>query len=315
MDYPNIYSMCSNCFDQTDDDIRQIVVAYHACDITGAWRMVVDYLPKAESFDQRMVSGLLLGICALHKGDIAVWKQSENLFAEMTCVGEEQMSLYQTLYAILRLSIYDAESVPRWLQIGQLGSLPPTLFALGSYAYLKYLCVTNQEKLLMAAVEPLVEYARRDGMQVMELCMRMIAAIGYRFQDREKACYQLENALRLANQTNDLVAVAEYRPSLDTFFNDHCQILGTERLRTVQCASNQLFMGYAKLRNTILGRSVTTRLSPRELEAARYACRGLSNTQIAQHMGLRRGSVGAVLHNVYIKLDVKGREELIKFLL
>ena len=167
----------------------------------------------------------------------------------------------------------------------------------------------------MAAVEPLVEYARRDGMQVMELCMRMIAAIGYRFQDREKAGYQLENALRLANQTNDLVAVAEYRPSLDTFFNDHCQILGTERLRTVQCASNQLFMGYAKLRNTILGRSVTTRLSPRELEAARYACRGLSNTQIAQHMGLRIGSVGAVLHNVYIKLDVKGREELIKFLL
>jgi len=52
-------------------------------------------------------------------------------------------------------------------------------------------------------------------------------------------------------------------------------------------------------------------LTPREIELARLAAGGLRNREIADRLGISVGTVKIHLHNVYRKLGVKGRIQLV----
>lgn len=70
----------------------------------------------------------------------------------------------------------------------------------------------------------------------------------------------------------------------------------------------------AKLvRNEDQRRKLATMLTPREIEVVRLVRRGLSNRQIAEGLGVAEGTVKVHLHNVYEKLSVQRRGELIAF--
>jgi DNA-binding CsgD family transcriptional regulator len=51
-------------------------------------------------------------------------------------------------------------------------------------------------------------------------------------------------------------------------------------------------------------------LTPRELEAARIAAAGASNSEVAKRMGVTRGTVEQYLHRAYEKLEVSSRYDL-----
>lgn len=52
-------------------------------------------------------------------------------------------------------------------------------------------------------------------------------------------------------------------------------------------------------------------LTTREQDVVRLASRGLSNKSIAHQLGLREGTVKVHLHNIYQKLGISNRMELI----
>jgi DNA-binding NarL/FixJ family response regulator len=52
-------------------------------------------------------------------------------------------------------------------------------------------------------------------------------------------------------------------------------------------------------------------LTPRERDVVRLIASGLSNKSIAHRLGLREGTVKVHLHNIYQKLGISGRVELI----
>lgn len=55
------------------------------------------------------------------------------------------------------------------------------------------------------------------------------------------------------------------------------------------------------------------RLTAREREIVRMAAGGLRNREIAERLFITEGTVKLHLHNIYQKLDVNGRPELIRF--
>jgi len=70
----------------------------------------------------------------------------------------------------------------------------------------------------------------------------------------------------------------------------------------------------AKLvRNEDRHRRLGTMLTPREIEIVRLVRRGLSNRQIAETLHLAEGTVKVHLHNIYEKLSVQRRGQLIAF--
>jgi len=52
-------------------------------------------------------------------------------------------------------------------------------------------------------------------------------------------------------------------------------------------------------------------LTRREVQVARLVSQGLANKAIAEHLGLREGTVKIHLHNIYQKLQVPNRTGLI----
>ena len=54
-------------------------------------------------------------------------------------------------------------------------------------------------------------------------------------------------------------------------------------------------------------------LSPREREILRLAVSGLRNRAIAETLGISEGTVKVHVHNIYEKLDVNGRIELMLY--
>ena len=70
----------------------------------------------------------------------------------------------------------------------------------------------------------------------------------------------------------------------------------------------------AKLvRNEDRHRKLATMLTPREIEIVRLVRRGLANRQIADTLGVAEGTVKVHLHNIYEKLSVQRRGQLIAF--
>ena len=52
-------------------------------------------------------------------------------------------------------------------------------------------------------------------------------------------------------------------------------------------------------------------LTYRRRQVAKLACRGFSNREIAEKLGVTEGTVKIHLHAIYEKLDVHSRDELV----
>jgi DNA-binding CsgD family transcriptional regulator len=63
-------------------------------------------------------------------------------------------------------------------------------------------------------------------------------------------------------------------------------------------------------KNRLTSQSSVARLSAREREVAALICDGLSNKEIARHLGISDGTVKIHLHNIYGKLEVRNRTVL-----
>ena len=67
----------------------------------------------------------------------------------------------------------------------------------------------------------------------------------------------------------------------------------------------------ALLRRETAGRAGSGILSPREIEIVRMVAGGLRNRELAQRLGVSEGTVKIHLHNIYKKLKVHSRLELV----
>lgn len=70
----------------------------------------------------------------------------------------------------------------------------------------------------------------------------------------------------------------------------------------------------AKLvRREAKGREVAGLLTPREIEVVTMVAKGFSNKEIGSHLCIAEGTVKIHLHNIYEKLKINRRAELVKF--
>jgi len=65
------------------------------------------------------------------------------------------------------------------------------------------------------------------------------------------------------------------------------------------------------LRREAGGRAASSVLTPREIEIVRMVASGLRNRELARRLGVTEGTVKIHLHNIYKKLKVQSRVELV----
>jgi DNA-binding NarL/FixJ family response regulator len=67
------------------------------------------------------------------------------------------------------------------------------------------------------------------------------------------------------------------------------------------------------MRHEAAVKEMSKALSPREIEIVRLICKGLRNKEIAGKLFINEGTVKIHIHNIYKKLDVDGRMDLVLF--
>ncbi len=230
-------------------------------------------------------------------------------------VAKENNSIYNTTLELMNGYVYAClgklDSIPEWLRIGDM-SLARFMYqglAFNYIVYGKVLLLSKNYIQLEALIEVFEQYFSIFQNRLGFLHNKIFeAAVKNRLYGIEAGCLLLQEAFDMAREDNIILPFAEN--ALDIL--DMVQHINFSRSGDVYL-SEVLFCckQYAEALKRAPGAHLNT-LSPREIEILALAAEGLTRGEIAQRFYLSASTVQTHLHNIYIKMEVRGKTEAIK---
>ena len=298
-------------------------------DVETSQRIATELLKRPCCHDLQMGCGIILALCAIYKGDLALWKRAKENILTAKCHHPKDKSLTEFWSAAMDSEIYDANTFPDWFSRGCFDPLPADSYPAARYYYLKYLYVLCHEsavgirserdsQIMMRFVpliaEPFISQSRKMGTLISEIYLRLICALAYHnLGNEEMAILHLDLAISLALPDKLYMILAEYRMRLDFLMDERLILQDTFAAHQVKTLSKQLNAGWIHLHNTVLGRTIFQNLTTREREVARLAAYGLSNKDIAQRLAISINTVKQSLRNAMDKTGSLRRSDLSRY--
>lgn len=279
-----------------------------------------------------IAGGMLLGLCAMWKGDMELYKKAKMHICEVPCNTEEDQGIVQLSLAATDLAIRDMRDFPDWFKRGCFSRLPPDAHSAAKMYYIKFLMIYVQDlamdkysregmsgfaliKVLPNTIEPMITQAVVDKVVMAELYLRLLCAVAcHNGGDTERAIYHIDRAIALALPDRLLGPLAEHRRQLGYLLDDRLALVDPQALKELKALHKQLHFGWTKLHNGVLEKTVSAALSPREREVARLAAFGLSDAQIAEQLNLSKATVKSLISMAKNKTGAIKRLELVEYI-
>ncbi len=303
-------------------------IAYSRGDIDETMRHAQYFLKNRTGFYAIQSAGMLLGLCAMWRGDLDMWQQAKKHICEAPCHKPMDADIMALSLAATDSAIRDTRDFPDWFARGRFEHLPADAHPAARVYYVKYLMVAAQDlalgnieldgvsglglmRTLPYIIEPMISQMMTDRVVMAEIYLRLLCAIAYRhIGDDSRAAEHLDRAIGLCLPDRLLGPLVEHRRQLGTFLDDRLMLADPEALRRVKLLHKHLHAGWAKLHNAILKRSVSLSLSAREREVARLVAFGLTDAQVARQLYISESSVKALVRSAKNKTGVYKRAEL-----
>lgn len=307
-------------------------IAYSRGDIDQVYEKAQYFLSAHSGFYAVIAGGMLLSLCAMWKGDIELFKKAKAHICEAPCHSESDRSILDLSLAAADLAIRDLQDFPDWFKRGCFSILPADAHPAAKVYYVKFLLVYVQElamnnisrqgmggmalmKVLPNTIEPLITQAEVDKTVIAELYLRLLCAIACQNGgDTERAVHHLDKAIALALPDRLFGPLAEHRRQLGYLLDDRLALVDPEALKELKALHKQLNVGWTKLHNAVLEKSVSIHLSPREREVARLAAFGCSDAEIAAQLNLSKSTVKSIISMAKNKTGTIKRSELVAFI-
>lgn len=281
----------------------------------------------SEDFYDRLSIEVLLGVCAMYRGDIPAWEAARKNLTCLPCETKEQEDIAGLWLGGYDSNIYVFENFPEWLCKGRLDVLPAHILPYAQVLYAKYQLVKyknsmwaisdgeqnrgTQSVMISQICEPIAAMLAHEGAVVPEMRMRLICATGYRLAgEDEDAAYHIDRAIKLALPDALYAPLAEYRGHLDSFFDERLKAIDAQAFEPIRKLSISLTDGWGRIHNHVTHRRFSVELSMRERETARLAAFGLSNKEISQRLNVSMNTVHTHLKAVFDKTGVSKRSQL-----
>ena len=307
-------------------------IAYSRGDIDAVYEKARYFLDNHSGPYAVIASGMLLGLCAMWKGDLEMFKKAKMHICEVPDKTGIHQSIVELSLAATDLSIRDLRDFPDWFKRGCFSRLPADAHPAAKVYYVKLLMIYVQDlamdkfsregmtglslmKVLPNTIEPLVTQAVVDKTIMAELYLRLLCAICCQNGgDTDRAVHHIDKALALALPDRLLGPLAEHRRQLGHLLDDRLALVDPEALKELKALHKQLNAGWTKLHNAVLEKCVSADLSAREREVARLAAFGLSDAQIAGQLGLSKSTVKSLISMATNKTGSMKRAELVAFI-
>lgn len=307
-------------------------IAYCRGQIDQVYDHMQYFLEAHSGFYAVLGGGMLLSLCAMWRGDLALWQKARQHMLEAPCKNDADRDIVTMSVAAADSAIRHTEDFPEWFRRGRFGILPPDAHPAASVYYVKYLLYVAQDvamhklyrenvngmnlmRFLPYLIEPLITQASSERTVLPEIYLRLLCATVYKdLGDLSLACEHIDKAIALALPDGLLGVLAEHRRQLGSTLDDRLGIASPAALKQLKELHKQLTVGWAKLHNEVLARRVTTVLSTREREVAKLVAFGLTNNEIAQRLGLSVASVKSIITMIRNKTGIESRAELAQYI-
>ena len=306
-------------------------LAYSRGEIDAVYERANYLLHKHSGFYAILSAGMLLALCAIWKGDIAMWRRAKVHIAEARPRDESEREIVMLSICAVDSMIYDVEQFPEWFKTGCFEPLTPDAMPAAKVFYAKYLyaeayaLATKQLQLegvqglslmgmLPCTIEPMIAWAMTDKTLVSEIYLRLTCAVTYHVCGKDaEAIRHIDRAITLALPDGLYGLLAEYVRTLGTLLERRLCLVSRgiwDRVHALYTVYND---GWTRLRGAVIGRELLSGLSKRQREIFRLAALGMKNAEIAARLNL---SVSVVKHDFEIFFDEYdiSREELAAYL-
>ena len=291
-------------------------IAYSKGNIEKVYDSAYYLLHKHSGFYAVISAGMLLGLCAIWRGDLNMWRQAKKHIAEAPAKSEADRDIMAFSITAIDSILYDVSSFPEWFKLGRFEPLHKDALPAAKVFYAKYLyavgygIATKQLELqgiqglslltmIPNTIEPMISQAVADNSIIAEIYLRMTcAAVYHTGGNREQAIYHIDRALALALPDKLFGILAEYGRTLDSLLEQRLSRVDTEAWYKVRDLYNIYMAGWTKLSGSVRGKNLATTLSPKEREVAKLAAFGFKNSQIAESLNMSVSAVKQAVTNV-----------------
>ena len=273
-------------------------------------------------------AGMLLGLCAMWRGDIGMWNRAKRHICDAPCRNDAERDMLSLSLTALDSSVFDVSSFPEWFKMGNFEPLHPDTLPAAKVYYAKYLyaagyAVASREyelkgfqglslmSMLPYTIEPMISQALADGTVIVEIHLRLICATIYHNIGKEAdAKRHIDRAVALALPDKLYGILTEHRRQLDSLLDERLELIDKQALAAVRALYRQFSEGWSSLSGTVRNRIVTNALTTRELEVAKLAAFGLSNAEIAEKLHISVASVKQAVRLAIYKSGVENKAAL-----
>lgn len=291
-------------------------IAYSKGEIEKVYDNAYYLLHKHSGFYAVISAGMLLGLCAIWRGDLNMWRQAKIHIAEAPAKSEADRDIMVFSITALDSILYDVSSFPEWFKLGRFESLHKDALPAAKVFYAKYLyavgygLATKQIALqgmqglslltmIPNTIEPMISQAVADNSVIAEIYLRMTcAAIYHNSGNNEQAIYHIDRAVALALPDKLFGLLAEYGRTLDSLLEQRISKVDVNAWNKVRNLYSIYMAGWTKLSGSVRGKNLATTLSPKEREVAKLAAFGFKNGQIASTLNMSLSAVKQAVTNV-----------------
>ncbi len=307
-------------------------IAYAKGEIDKAYKKANFLFERHSGFYAVLASGILVGFCAMWRGDVKLWVRAKQHICEAPMKTEEDSDIMSLALAALNASNYEILDFPEWFKMGNFEPLHPDSLPAVKVFYAKYLYVASyalaskqfelkgvQGLSLMSmipnTIEPMISQAIADKTVIAEIYLRLICASAYHnCGNNTQAIRHIDRAIKLALPDELFGILAEHKKALDTLLDERFALIAPEYSEKFKELTKAYSIGWATLSGAVRNKKISTSLTAREREVAKLAAFGLSNGEIAETLHISVAAVKQAIRIAISKGGVSSRDELITIL-
>lgn len=183
------------------------------------------------------------------------------------------------------------------------------------YAYAHYLHLIGDTDRAIGLCEGVTAMMRRIC-PVSEIYLCLLLAAGYVSKSVwDKAEYYFMHAWSIASPDRLFLPFAEYRGALFGLLEKCLRYDHPEEYKYITDLAIVYHSNWTNVHNALTGDTVSDKLTGIEFNIAMLASRGVSNSEIAEYLEISVNSVRAHLRNIFNKLCIGSRKELLKYVI
>ncbi len=302
-------------------------LAYRRGDIDYVYKQARFFLSSHSGFYAILGGGMLLALCAIWQGDVALWHEAKKHICEAPCRTETEREIVSLSLAIIDSSIYDNKDYPDWFIRGNFELLPADSHPAAKIFYVTYLYMNasalasrQQEmdglkglslmRVLPYTIEPLITQAVVDRTVIPEIYLRLSCAVVYHNSGRDDlAIPHMDKAVALALPDRLYGILTEYIRHFGGLLEERIALVDDIAMMTVVNLYRSYSIGWARISSVVRNRCIAASLNHKEHEVAKLTAYGYTPGEIAGMLRTTPEEVDRLIAQVIRIAGVQGAEE------